>query len=159
MLNTDAEGRLVLADANEYVIAQYKPAGLINIATLTGSVLNALDDEYAGVFARDEALGAAVMKAGETTGEVQWRLPLHKNYAEDMKSDIADIKNVVEGGRPGAGLGAHFIGFFVDEKTPWVHLDIAGVNHSSKGNAVTPKGMTGWGVRLFDQVARDLAGR
>jgi leucyl aminopeptidase len=159
VLNTDAEGRLVLADANEYVIAQYKPAGLINIATLTGSVLNALDDEYAGVFARDEALGAAVMKAGETTGEVQWRLPLHKNYAEDMKSDIADIKNVVEGGRPGAGLGAHFIGFFVDEKTPWVHLDIAGVNSTTKGNALTPKGMTGWGVRLFDQVARDLAGR
>ncbi len=159
VLNTDAEGRLVLADANEYVVAQYKPAGLINIATLTGSVLGALDDEYAGVFARDEALGAAVMKAGEATGEVQWRLPLHKNYAEDMKSDIADIKNVVEGGRPGAGLGAHFIGYFVDEKTPWVHLDIAGVNHSTKGNAITPKGMTGWGVRLFDQVARDLAGR
>ena len=159
VLNTDAEGRLVLADANEYVIAQYRPAGLINIATLTGAVLTALDDEYAGVFARDEALGAAVMKAGEATGEVQWRLPLHKNYAEDMKSDIADIKNVVEGGRPGAGLGAYFISYFVDEKTPWVHLDIAGVNHTSKGNATTPKGMTGWGVRLFDQVARDLAGK
>jgi leucyl aminopeptidase len=155
VLNTDAEGRLVLADANEYVIATRKPRGLINIATLTGSVVGALSDEFAGVFGRDDSLVAALQKAGDTTGEALWRLPLHKNFAEDMKSSIADIKNVVEGGGPGASLGAHFIGYFVDEKTPWAHLDIAGVNWSDKGDAITPKGATGFGVRLLDEVARN----
>ncbi len=157
VLNTDAEGRLVLADANEYVVSRYKPKALVNMATLTGSIVAALDDEYAGLFARDDALGTALKKAGDTTGEELWQMPLHKNYAEDMKSDIADIKNVVESGRPGAGLGAHFIGFFVDEKTPWAHLDIAGVNWASKAGPTTPKGASGFGVRLFDQFARDFA--
>jgi leucyl aminopeptidase len=154
VLNTDAEGRLVMADANEYAVATFKPSGLINIATLTGSIVTALDDEYAGLFARDVALGAALMAAGEKTGELLWRMPLHKNYAEDMKSDIADIKNVVEGGRPGAGLGAHFTGYFVDKATPWAHLDIAGMNWADKADAVTPKGATGYGVRLLDALAR-----
>jgi leucyl aminopeptidase len=154
VLNTDAEGRLVLADANEYVIASRKPAGIVNIATLTGSIVQALNDEYAGLFARDESLAATLLKSGETTGEHLWRMPLHKSYAEDMKSDIADIKNVVEGGGPGAGLGAHFIGFFVDDATPWAHLDIAGVNWADKGDALTPKGASGFGVRLLDDVAR-----
>lgn len=155
VLNTDAEGRLVLADANEYVIATRRPSALVNVATLTGSIVQALDDEFAGLFARSEPLAAAVSKAGEASGEPVWRMPLHKNYAEDMKSDIADIKHVVEGGRPGAGLGAHFIGFFVDEKTPWAHLDIAGVNWADKAGPLAPKGATGWGVRLLDQLARN----
>jgi leucyl aminopeptidase len=159
VLNTDAEGRLVLADANEYVIDRFKPAALVNIATLTGSIVGALSDEYAGVFSRDDGLAATLVGAGETSGEYLWRMPLHKNYAEDMKSDIADIKNVVEGGGPGAGLGAHFIGFFVDEKTPWAHLDIAGVNYADKAGPLHPKGATGFGVRLFDQFARDWAAR
>ena len=154
VLNTDAEGRLVLADANEYV-ATKKPAAIVNIATLTGSVVGALSDEYAGVFSRDENLAASLITAGSTTGEELWRLPLHKNHLEDMKSDIADIKNVVEGGGPGASLGATFIGFFVDEKMPWAHLDIAGVNWEDKGDAITPKGASGFGVRLLDQLARD----
>jgi leucyl aminopeptidase len=155
VLNTDAEGRLVLADANEYVIATRKPAGLVNIATLTGSIVQALNDEYAGLFARDESLSTALVAAGKSTGEEVWRMPLHKNYVEDMKSDIADIKNVVEGGGPGAGLGATFIGFFVDEKTPWAHLDIAGVNWADKPDALTPKGASGWGVRILDELARN----
>lgn len=155
ILNTDAEGRLVLADANEYVIAKRKPAGLVNIATLTGSIVQALNDEYAGLFARDERLGSAVIAAGKATGEEVWRMPLHKNYVEDMKSDIADIKNVVEGGGPGAGLGATFIGYFVDPATPWAHLDIAGVNWADRGDAVTPKGASGWGVRILDALARN----
>ena len=154
VLNTDAEGRLVLADANEYVIATRRPSALVNVATLTGSIVQALDDEFAGLFARSEPLATAVSKAGEASGEPVWRMPLHKNYADDMKSDIADIKHVVEGGRPGAGLGAHFIGFFVDEKTPWAHLDIAGVNWADKAGPLTPKGASGWGVRLLDQLAR-----
>lgn len=155
VLNTDAEGRLVLADANEYVISTRKPAGLINIATLTGAIVSALNDEYAGLFARDESLAAAITAAGKTTGEEVWRMPLHKNYADDMKSDIADIKNVVEGGGPGAGIGAHFIGFFVDPATPWAHLDIAGVNWADRSDALTPKGASGWGVRILDEVARN----
>jgi leucyl aminopeptidase len=82
-------------------------------------------------------------------------MPLHKNYGDDMKSDIADIKNVVEGGGPGAGLGAHFVGFFVDPATPWAHLDIAGVNWADRSDALTPKGASGWGVRILDELARN----
>jgi leucyl aminopeptidase len=154
VLNTDAEGRLVLADANEYV-ATKKPAAIVNIATLTGSVVGALADDYAGMFTRHDDLGAALLAAGSTSGEELWRLPLHKNHLEDMKSDIADIKNVVEGGGPGASLGATFIGYFVAPDMPWAHLDIAGVNWTSAGDAITPKGATGYGVRLLDQLARD----
>jgi leucyl aminopeptidase len=86
-------------------------------------------------------------------------MPLHKNHVEDMKSDIADIKNVVEGGGPGASLGATFIGYFVDEKLPWAHLDIAGVNWSDRGDALTPRGASGWGVRLLDELARNWRGK
>ena len=154
MLNSDAEGRLVLADANEYV-ATKKPAAIVNIATLTGSIVGALSDEYAGLFSRDEKLATTLLTAGVTTGEELWRMPLHKNYVEEIKSDIADVKNVVEGGGPGASLGATFIGYFVDEKMPWAHLDIAGVNWADKPNAITPKGASGFGVRLLDQMARD----
>lgn len=157
MLNSDAEGRLVLADANEYVIANRKPSALVNMATLTGSIVAALADDYAGLFSRDDELASDLVSAGLATGEELWRMPLHKNYKEDMKSDIADIKNTAEGGGPGASLGATFIGFFVDEKTPWAHLDIAGVNWSEKGCAVAPKGATGWGVRLLDELARKRA--
>lgn len=159
VLNTDAEGRLVLADANEYVIATKKPAALVNMATLTGSIVGALNDEYAGLFSRDDTLARDLLSAGMATGEELWRMPLHKNHLEDMKSDIADIKNVVEGGGPGASLGATFIGFFVDKETPWAHLDIAGVNWADKAGPVTPKGASGWGVRLLDEFARNYRGQ
>lgn len=154
MVNADAEGRLVLADANEYVAQTYRPKAIVNIATLTGAVVGALDNSYAGLFARDEALSARLIAAGAASGEELWRLPLHKDYAERMKSDIADIRNSATGQGPGASLGAHFIGFFVDEATPWAHLDIAGVNRSEKATSLVPKGMTGFGVRLLDQLAR-----
>jgi leucyl aminopeptidase len=155
VLNTDAEGRLVLADATEYVVSRHKPAGVVTIATLTGAIVQALNDEYAGLFARDEALGGALLSAASRTGEDIWRMPLHKNYLTDLKSDIADIKNVVEGGGPGAGLGATFIGYFVDSATPWAHLDIAGVNWADRPDAVTPKGASGWGVRILDDMVRN----
>lgn len=154
MVNADAEGRLVLADANEYVAKAYKPRAIVNIATLTGSVVGALDDSYAGLFARDEALAARLLAAGTASGEELWRLPLHKDYADRMKSDIADIRNSATGQGPGASLGAHFIGFFVDDATPWAHLDIAGVNRTDRASPLVPKGMTGFGVRLLDQLAR-----
>jgi leucyl aminopeptidase len=155
VLNTDAEGRLVLADATEYVISRHKPAGVVTIATLTGAIVQALNDEFAGLFARDEALGGALLSAASRTGEDIWRMPLHKNYLTDLKSDIADIKNVVEGGGPGAGLGATFIGYFVDSATPWAHLDIAGVNWADRPDAITPKGASGWGVRILDDMVRN----
>ncbi len=155
VLNTDAEGRLVLADANEYVASRYKPAAIVNMATLTGAVVTALSNDYAGVFSRHDDVAAALAKAGEASGEPVWRLPLHKSYGEDMKSDIADIKNVVEGGGPGAGLGAHFIGYFVDPKLPWAHVDIAGMNWADKAGPVTPKGASGYGVRLLDEFVRN----
>ncbi len=154
VLNTDAEGRLVLADANEYVVSRYKPAAVVTIATLTGAIVQALNDEYAGLFARDEGLAKALSSAASRTGEEVWRMPLHKNYAEDLKSGIADLKNVVEGGGPGAGLGATFVGAFVAPETPWAHLDIAGVNWADHSGAVTPKGASGWGVRILDEMVR-----
>ncbi|RDV02773.1 leucyl aminopeptidase [Sphingorhabdus pulchriflava] len=155
VINTDAEGRLVLADANEYVIANHKPAALVNIATLTGAVGNALGYEYAGLLTRDDAIAAQIAAAGKAVGEEVWRLPLHPNHLKTMKSDIADIKNSAEGGRPGASLGAAFIGFFVDPVTPWAHLDIAGVNWADSADDVTPKGASGWGVRILDEFVRN----
>jgi leucyl aminopeptidase len=155
ILNTDAEGRLVLADAVAYAEQRYKPAAIVDIATLTGAVVGALGDEYAGLFSRSDALADQLTAAGRTTGEELWRLPLHKNYGKDMESKIADIKNVVEGGGPGAGLGAHFIGYFV-ERTPWAHLDIAGVDSGNGDDPTVPDGFAGFGVRLLDRFVRDF---
>nr|WP_314443057.1 leucyl aminopeptidase [uncultured Sphingomonas sp.] len=155
VLNTDAEGRLVLADAVAYAERQFKPAAIVDIATLTGAVSTALGDEYAGLFSRNEALAAQLTTAGSLSGEEVWRLPLHRNYAGDMRSGIADIKNVVEGGGPGAGLGAHFIGEFV-ASTPWAHLDIASVDGRSSALPTVPEGLSGFGVRLLDRFVRDF---
>ncbi|MFN3389651.1 MAG: leucyl aminopeptidase [Allosphingosinicella sp.] len=155
ILNTDAEGRLVLADAVSYAEARFNPAAIVDVATLTGAVVGALGDEYAGLLTRNDALAAQLLAAGEETGEELWRLPLHANYAKDMKSDIADIKNVVEGGGPGAGLGGHFIGYFVD-LAPWAHLDIAGTAWRGEARPTVPKGAAGFGVRLLDRFVRDF---
>ncbi len=154
VLNTDAEGRLVLVDANQYVIDRYRPAAIVNIATLTGAIVQALDDEFTGLFARDETLARRIEAAAQASGEAVWRMPLHPNYARDMASDIADIKNVVEGGGPGAGLAAHFLSFLTPQPTPWAHLDIAGTALTGEVRATTPKGPTGVGVRLFNELAR-----
>ncbi|HMQ19391.1 MAG TPA: leucyl aminopeptidase [Sphingopyxis sp.] len=153
IVSTDAEGRMVLADANEYVAQQYKPRAIVNIATLTGAIVGALSDQYAGLFARDEVLAAQLLAAGTASGEEVWRMPLNKTIADRVKSDIADVRNS-GGDGPGASTGAHFIGFFVDEATPWAHLDIAGMNRSTSNSPLVPKGMTGYGVRLLDAFAR-----
>ena len=155
VLNTDAEGRLVLADAVSYAERQYRPAAIVDIATLTGAVSTALGDEYAGLFSRNDALAQQLLQAGTATGEELWRLPLHDNYAKDMKSKIADLQNVKEGGGPGAGLGAQFIGEFV-ANTPWAHLDIAGVDLRSSALPTVPEGLSGFGVRLLDRFVRDF---
>lgn len=155
ILNTDAEGRLVLADAVAYAERQFRPAAIVDVATLTGAVSGALGDEYAGLLTRHDGLAGQLTAAGKATGEELWRLPLHPNYADDMKSDIADIKNVVEGGGPGAGLGGHFIGYFV-EATPWAHLDIAGVDWKKADTPTVPMGAAAFGVRLLDRFVRDF---
>lgn len=154
MINADAEGRLVLADANQWTISRFKPAALVNIATLTGAIVSALGEEYAGLFARDEALAKRVADSGALVGEDLWRMPIHSSYAEDMQSEIADIKNTKEGGRAGAGTAAHFISFLTPAPTPWAHIDMAAVDRADPALPTVPKGPRGYGVRLFDQLIR-----
>lgn len=156
ILNTDAEGRLVLADAIEWTQAKKRPGALIDVATLTGAVSTALGDEYAGLFTRDDALAAALTTAGTATGELLWRLPLHPNYSEDVKSEVADVRNSLDGtSGPGASIGAAFIAYFVDPALKWAHLDIASVDSFSSARPLSPKGMSGFGVLALDRFARD----
>jgi len=152
--STDAEGRLVLADALAWADAELKPAAIVDVATLTGAIVTALGDDYAGLFSRDDSLAAQIEAAGEKTGDEVWRMPLHDSYAKELASDYADLKN--GGSGPGGGLGAHFVGEFVRKETPWAHIDIAGVAWG-KANDTGPAGSTGWGVRLLDRFVRDFA--
>lgn len=156
IMSTDAEGRLVLADAVWYAQEQYKPSLLVDVATLTGAVGGALSDEYAGLFSREDATADSLVKAGDLAGEDLWRLPLHANHDKQIKSFIADIKNS-DTGSPGASTGAAFIGAFVKPETPWAHLDIAGVDWRAEAEPTRPLGASGFGVRLLDQLARDRA--
>ncbi|WP_100656097.1 leucyl aminopeptidase family protein [Alteromonas flava] len=156
IISTDAEGRLILADAVTYAQREFKPKMLVNIATLTGSAARALSDEYAAVITRDFALSTEMMAVGEAAGEDVWPLPLHPNHFEQIESDIADIKNS-GAGNPGASIGAAVVGTFVDENLPWVHLDIAGVDYLSSDTDIAPKGAAGWGVRFMDQLVRQHA--
>jgi len=155
IINTDAEGRLVLADAVAYAESRYRPAAIVDVATLTGAIVAALGDEYAGVFSRHDSLADQLVAAGAATGENLWRMPLDADHAKTMKSDAADIKNAAEGANAGASLGAHFIGYFVDPATPWAHLDIAGTAWSTEGRSTAPAGAVGYGVRLLDRFVRD----
>lgn len=155
MTNADAEGRLVLADANEYVARQYHPRAIINIATLTGTAVSAVGNQYGALFTRTDEMANRLIQSGATSGEKLWRLPLDKAYFDYIRSDIADIRNSSTSGGPGASLGALFIEHFVDPNIDWAHLDIAGMFRSDKNAALTPKGMTGYGVRLLDQYMRD----
>lgn len=155
VINTDAEGRLILADAIWYAQEEFEPALVVDVATLTGSVRVALGEIYAGLFSRHDELVEQVLAAGVVSGEEAWRLPLHPKFVEAIGSDIADVKNSVEGGYGGASLGAEFIGSFVKEDTRWVHLDIAGRGWAFEPSATTPKGAAGWGVRLLNQLVLD----
>ena len=154
VINTDAEGRLVLADVLWYAQERFKPSGIVDLATLTGAIIIALGHEKAGVFANDEGLAAAFLDAAAKEGEGAWRMPLAPGYDKALKSRIADIANV--GGRPaGSVTAAQFLKRFVRDETPWVHLDIAGVAYVSKDGELAPKGATGWGVRSLDRLIRD----
>lgn len=147
--NTDAEGRLVLADALAYACEVEKPRYIVDLATLTGGVVTALGSTYAGLFCEDEALRGRLDAASQATGERIWRLPLHQEYRDMMKSPVADILNSNPNRKAHPIQGAAFLSYFVDEKIPWAHIDIAGV-HEVEGDAGPyVKGPTGWGVRLL----------
>ena len=154
VINTDAEGRLVLADLLAYVIEHYEPHAVVDLATLTGAMVNALAHEYAGMFSNDDELAASLLAAGEAVDEKLWRFPLHDVYDKMLESDIADMKNI--GPREaGAITAAQFLKRFVGE-TPWAHLDIAGTAWTDKARPTVPKGATGYGVRLLDRLVRDV---
>jgi leucyl aminopeptidase len=154
IINTDAEGRLVLADVLWYAQERFKPTGMINLATLTGAILVALGHENAGVFSNSDELTDAFLKAAKTEGEGAWRMPLSPAYDELIKSKIADIKNV--GGRYAGSITAgQFLQRFVKPETPWIHLDIAGVAHTKTETALAPAGATGWGVMALNRLIAD----
>jgi len=150
ILNTDAEGRLVLADALWYCQDRYKPRLMIDLATLTGAVVVALGHHRAGLFSNNDELAGRLIAAGEAVGEEVWRLPLDESYDREIDSDAADVKNIGSGRAGGSILGAQFLQRFVND-VPWAHLDIAGMAWSNKDSATVPKGATAFGVRLLDQ--------
>jgi leucyl aminopeptidase len=155
VINTDAEGRLLLADVLWYTQDRFKPRAMIDLATLTGAVVVALGHERAGLFASDEALAKQLLDAGEETGELLWRMPLGKAYDKHIKSDIADIKNVGRGREAGSIAGAVFLQHFTNG-VPWAHLDVAGMVWTSRDHPLTGKGATGFGVRLLDRYLKGL---
>jgi leucyl aminopeptidase len=153
ILNTDAEGRLVLGDAIWWTQEKYKPRAVIDLATLTGAIIISLAHEYAGLFTQNDELAAQIEMAAKATGDQVWRMPLAKPHFDLIKSDVADIKNIgpKEGGSSSA---AAFIGKFVKEGQAWAHLDIAGMAWRQKDKPTCPKGASGFGVRLLDEFVR-----
>ena len=156
VLNTDAEGRLVLCDALHWAQEQYAPARIVDLATLTGAMIIALGNEHGGMFANDDRLAEQLTAAGKTSGDKLWRMPLGPEYDKLIDSPIADIKNV--GPREAGSItAAQFLQRVIKDGTPWAHLDIAGMVWSNKPGATWDKGATGYGVRLLDQFVRDVA--
>jgi leucyl aminopeptidase len=154
VLNTDAEGRLVLADALWYCQDRFKPALMIDLATLTGAIIVALGHDHAGLFANNDELAERLTAAGKAVGEKLWRLPLDDAYNRAIDSDAADVKNIAGDRAAGSIIGAEFVQRFVN-KVPWAHLDIAGVAWSKKDAPTVPKGATAFGVRLLDRFVSD----
>ena len=151
VLNTDAEGRLVLADALWYCQDRFKPRLMIDLATLTGAVIVALGHHRAGLFANSDELAERLIEAGKAVGEQVWRLPLDESYDREIDSDAADVKNIASGRAGGSIIGAQFLQRFVND-VPWAHLDIAGMAWSTKDAPTVPKGATAFGVRLLDRL-------
>ena len=154
VINTDAEGRLVLADVLWYAQDRFKPVGMINLATLTGAIIVALGHENAGVFSNDDDLADAFLKAAGAEGEGAWRMPMGPAYDKKLKSRIADMMNV--GGRDGGSIiAAQFLERFVKDDVPWCHLDIAGTASVKADQDLSPKGATGWGVAALNRLIVD----
>ncbi|MEM6475589.1 MAG: leucyl aminopeptidase [Pseudomonadota bacterium] len=157
VINTDAEGRLVLCDALHWTQETYSPARIVDFATLTGAMIIALGHEHGGLFANDDALAEQLTAAGKTTGDKLWRLPIGPAYDKLIDSPIADIKNV--GPRPAGSItAAQFLHRFIKKGTPWAHCDIAGMVWADKPGHSWDKGATGYGARLIDQMIADLEG-
>jgi leucyl aminopeptidase len=153
IINTDAEGRLVLADVLWYAKNRFKPKFMVDLATLTGAVVVALGNEHAGMFANDDRLAERLHEAGEATGERVWRMPLAPAYDKLIDSKFADMKNT--GGRQAGSItAAQFLQRFVD-KTPWAHLDIAGTGMGAAQTEINRSWGSGWGVRLLDRLVAD----
>ena len=155
VLNTDAEGRLVLADALTYTEKKFKPRFIVDLATLTGAIIVCLGSEYAGLFSNDDKLSKQILDAGEKVEEKLWRMPLHKNYDKLMNSKNADVQNINYVGGAGSTTAAQFLQRFILNKTPWAHLDIAGMAFSKYGGALNSGGATGFGVRLLNQLIEE----
>ena len=154
VLNTDAEGRLVLADALWYTHTRFKPRFIVDLATLTGAIIVSLGTERAGLFCNNKELSQQLMAAGDTVGEKLWPMPIDDAYDTDIDCDIADMKNIGSGRGAGSVTAAKFLQRFVN-RTPWAHLDIAGVTWSKKELTLVPKGGTGFGVRLLDRLVAE----
>jgi len=155
VLNTDAEGRLVLADALTFTEKKFKPKFIIDLATLTGAIIVSLGSEYAGLFSNDDKLSKQILKAGEKVEEKLWRMPLHKNYDKLIDSKNADMQNINYVGGAGSTTAAQFLQRFILNKTPWAHLDIAGMAFSKYGGALNSRGATGYGVRLLNELIEE----
>ncbi len=155
VLNTDAEGRLVLADALWYAQQNFKPSAVIDLATLTGAIMVALGEEYAGLFSNNDELANHLIAAGSAVDEKLWRMPLARAYDKLLDSPAADIKNISNGRYAGAITAAQFLQRFIRKGTAWAHLDIAGMAWNSRERALTPKGASGFGVRLLDRLVAD----
>lgn len=153
--NTDAEGRLVLADALWYVQQKFKPTHIVDLATLTGAMIIALGHEYAGVFSNDDTLAQDLVRAGRAVGEPLWQMPLHEAWDKAIDSPAADMKNISGGRDAGSAIGAHFLKRFIQDGVKWAHLDIAGVAWSNKDRPGVPKGASSFGVRLLDKYVAD----
>jgi len=155
VLNTDAEGRLVLADALTYTEKKFKPKLIVDLATLTGAIIVSLGSEYAGLFSNNDKLSKDIINAGKKVEEKLWRMPLHKNYDKLINSKNADMQNINYVGGAGSTTAAQFLQRFILNKTPWAHLDIAGMAFSKYGGSLNSGGATGFGVRLLNQFIED----
>jgi leucyl aminopeptidase len=155
ILNTDAEGRLVLADALTFTEEKYKPEFIVDLATLTGAIIVSLGSEYAGLFSNNDKLSKLLIDTGEKVEEKVWRMPLNKNFDKLIDCKNADMQNINYVGGAGSTTAAQFLQRFILKKTPWAHLDIAGMAFSKYGGALNSGGATGYGVRLLNKLIED----
>ena len=157
VLNTDAEGRLVLSDVMWYAQERFAPSAMIDLATLTGAIIVALGSQNAGLFSNDDKFCNAITAAALAETEGVWRMPLSEEYDAQIGSDVADLANMGKSGRnAGSVVAAQFLQRFVKDYTPWAHLDIAGVTYSKKGGQYSPSGATGWGVMTLNRLVKDI---